>query len=84
MDYPCWMFPVLVMSIVGFVIPTCFVFLAEVAARSAFLQTRLSISYHPEIAVYANEAFRVAMMACLSVVLATWFTLSLVRNQVYD
>jgi len=82
-EYPCWMFPVLLMSIVALVVPTCFVFLAEVTARSVFLQTRLSTSYHPEVNVYANEAFKVAVMSGLSVVLSTWFVLSLIRNQIY-
>jgi len=82
--YPCWMFPALLMTVVGFVVPTCFVFLAEVTARSAFLQTRLSTRYHPEILVYAKEAFRVAVTAGLSFVLTTWFMLSLIRNQLYE
>jgi len=79
-DYPCWMITVLIMIVIAFVVPTFLVFVTEVSSRSVFLLSRLSSKFQLTVSSYANEAFRVALLASLAATVSTWFFLCLIRN----
>lgn len=79
-NYPCWMTAALLMTIVAYGLPTFVVFTFEVSSRVIFLKSNLSQKHAGGICDYADGAFRVAMLALMSLVVGTWFVLSLLRN----
>lgn len=83
--YPCWMMTAMLMTCVAYVLPTFLVFVFEVSSRSLFLRSRQSSKKSRSAACrYAYDAFRVAALATVSLVLATWFVLSLLRNVLHE
>ena len=81
--YPCWMLAVLVLVVVGFVLPSFLLFVAEVVARRAFLLTKTSQNYRRRIFEYSAAAMRVAILAFAASSVGTWFFLSSVRDLLY-
>lgn len=82
-DYPCWMTAVLLMVTIAFALPTFFVFTFEISSRAIFLKSKISQKHVGCICDYADGAFRTATLASLSLVVGTWFGLSLLRNAFY-
>lgn len=75
----------MLMTSVAYVLPTFLVFIFEVSSRSLFLRSKQSTKKSGSaVCRYACGAFRVAVLATVSLVLATWFLLSLLRNALHE
>lgn len=79
--YPCWMISVL-LTISEITIPTALVYISEVATRSEFLKSKLPHKSHSLISEYSRSAYNVAILAGISMIVTTWFFLSLIRDLV--
>ena len=66
----------MIMTALGFCIPTLLVYIAEVSARAVFVKSRVSHKAHSALYSYTSEAFKVGLLAFVTVVMSVWFLLT--------
>lgn len=78
--YPCWMIVTMVITLIGYVVPTLIVFATEVLSRTVFLQSRIGEEYQFQLQNFKQSALRVGFIGAAAASVAIWLGMTLIRD----
>lgn len=75
-EYPCWTIAASLAIVVGFILPSCWIFVSEVSSRSSFARSKVQRKLHFSLYTYTSDALRFGYLVCIASTVATWFWIS--------